>query len=194
VRAVDILRAELLAPLERLDQGRWLRTKAARLAGFARAKWLFRGCEAGERLCALGDVRVDNRGRAVFGDRVTFVAGMIPSSVVVQPGGELFIGDETSINYATRFEVHQRIEVGARCLFASMIHLSDKMGAKVAPIRIGDDCWIAHGAVIEPGVTVGRGSVVAAGAVVTKDVPEDSLALGNPARTMKLSTLEKEPR
>ena len=59
----------------------------------------------------------------------------------------------------------------------------------MAPIHIGDDCWIAHGAVIEPGVTVGKGSVVAAGAVVTKDVPELSLALGNPARTMKLSTV-----
>ena len=70
-----MLRAELLAPLEGSDRARWLKTKSARLAGFARAKWVFRGCEAGERLCALGVVKVDNRGRVVFGDRVTFVGG-----------------------------------------------------------------------------------------------------------------------
>jgi maltose O-acetyltransferase len=191
VRAVDTLRAELLAPLDGVNRAKWLRTKSARLAGFARAKWVFRGCEAGERLCALGLVKVENHGRIVFGDRVTFVGGMIPSSIETHEGGVFRVGNDTSVNYGTRFEVHQSIEIGEHCLFASMIFLCDKLGTKVAPIRIGDNCWIAHGAVIEPGVTVGRGSVVAAGALVTKDVPEDSLALGNPARTMKLSTLDQ---
>ena len=61
-----MLRAELLAPLDGTGRAKWLKTKSARLAGFARAKWVFRGCEAGERLCALGLVKVDPD--AVHGD------------------------------------------------------------------------------------------------------------------------------
>jgi maltose O-acetyltransferase len=44
--------------------------------------------------------------------------------------------------------------------------------------------WLAHGAVVEPGVTIGNGAVIGAGAVVTRDVPAGMLALGNPARVM----------
>jgi maltose O-acetyltransferase len=50
------------------------------------------------------------------------------------------------------------------------------------PIRIGRDCWIGGGAIIQPGVTVGDRCVVGAGAVVTKDVPDDTIVVGNPAR------------
>lgn len=53
------------------------------------------------------------------------------------------------------------------------------------PIKIGDDCWIGARAVILPGVTIGDKSVVAAGAVVTKDVPSGVLVAGCPARVKK---------
>ncbi|MDM4769741.1 acyltransferase [Solimonas sp. SE-A11] len=53
------------------------------------------------------------------------------------------------------------------------------------PISIGDDVWIGANVMVLPGVTIGRGSVVAAGAVVTKDVPEYSLAVGVPAKPVK---------
>ena len=52
-------------------------------------------------------------------------------------------------------------------------------------ITIKDDCWIGANVVIIAGVTIGRHSVVAAGAVVTKDIPEYSVAVGNPARVIK---------
>lgn len=55
-------------------------------------------------------------------------------------------------------------------------------GSTAKPIIIEDGCWIASGAVILPGVTVGRGSIVAAGAVVTQDVPPNVMVKGNPAR------------
>lgn len=53
------------------------------------------------------------------------------------------------------------------------------------PITIGDDCWIGGSVVICPGVTIGNRCVIGAGAVVTKDIPDDSLAVGNPAKVIR---------
>jgi acetyltransferase-like isoleucine patch superfamily enzyme len=54
------------------------------------------------------------------------------------------------------------------------------------PVVIGDDVWIAHAAIVEPGVRIGRGSVISAGSVVMEDVPDFSLAVGNPAHSVPL--------
>lgn len=54
-----------------------------------------------------------------------------------------------------------------------------------APVRIGNNCWIGACAVILPGVTVGDNTVIGAGSVVTKDIPEGCVAVGNPARVLR---------
>ena len=54
-----------------------------------------------------------------------------------------------------------------------------------APITIGDNCWLGGGAIVIPGVTIGDNVVVAAGSVVTKDVPDNAVVAGNPARIVK---------
>jgi acetyltransferase-like isoleucine patch superfamily enzyme len=56
---------------------------------------------------------------------------------------------------------------------------------------IGDDCWIGANAVVTAGVTIGKHSVVAAGAVVTKDIPPYSVAVGNPCRVIKRYDIER---
>ena len=61
----------------------------------------------------------------------------------------------------------------------------DEQGISTTPVTIGDDIWIGANAVILPGVTIGNHSVIAAGAVVTKDVPPHSLAAGVPAKIIK---------
>ena len=60
-----------------------------------------------------------------------------------------------------------------------------KQGVTVAPIIIEDDCWIGANVVITAGVTIGKHSVVAAGTVVTKNIPAYSVAVGNPSRIIK---------
>lgn len=61
----------------------------------------------------------------------------------------------------------------------------DEQGVSTNPVTIGDDIWIGANAVILPGVSIGNHSVVAAGAVVTKDVPPHSLVAGVPAKIIK---------
>jgi maltose O-acetyltransferase len=53
------------------------------------------------------------------------------------------------------------------------------------PIEIGSDCWIGGGAIILPGVTIGARTVIGAGSVVTRDVPSDVIAAGNPCRIIR---------
>lgn len=53
------------------------------------------------------------------------------------------------------------------------------------PVRIGRNCWIGAGVVILPGVTIGDHTVVGAGSVVTKDLPPDVVAVGNPCRVLR---------
>lgn len=53
------------------------------------------------------------------------------------------------------------------------------------PVRIGENCWIGAGAIILPGVTVGDNVVIGAGSVVTRDIPSNTVAVGNPCRVIK---------
>lgn len=53
------------------------------------------------------------------------------------------------------------------------------------PVSIGNNCWIGGNSVILPGVSIGNGCTIGAGSVVTKDIPDNSLAVGNPARVVR---------
>jgi maltose O-acetyltransferase len=52
-------------------------------------------------------------------------------------------------------------------------------------VSIGDNCWIGGGAIILPGISIGNNCVIGAGSVVTKNIPNDSMAVGNPAKVIK---------
>lgn len=53
------------------------------------------------------------------------------------------------------------------------------------PVRIGSNCWIGSGAIILPGITIGDNTVIGAGSVVTKDIPANSVAVGNPCKVLR---------
>lgn len=114
---------------------------------------------------------------------------------------ELVIGDGTFVGHACAFSVGRSVRIGRHCLLASGVRVFDMDGHPIdadrrrageptppdaiAPVVIGDDVWIGTGAVILKGVTVGDRSIVAARAVVTRDVPADVIVAGNPARVVR---------
>lgn len=62
------------------------------------------------------------------------------------------------------------------------------------PVTVGEDCWIGGGSIICPGVTIGNRCVVGAGSVVTKNVPDDSVVAGNPARIIRHVSVSETER
>lgn len=59
------------------------------------------------------------------------------------------------------------------------------MGEYAKGVTIGDDCWIGSNVIIMPGITIGRGTTIGAGSIVTKNIPEFSVAVGSPAKVIK---------
>jgi acetyltransferase-like isoleucine patch superfamily enzyme len=114
---------------------------------------------------------------------------------------ELSVGDDTFVGHDCSFGIALSVRVGSHCYLAGGVSVRDFDGHPVdarrrrakeptppeaiRPVVIGDDVWVGAGAVILKGVTVGVRSIVAAGAVVTRDVPPDTVVAGNPARVVK---------
>ncbi len=170
-----------------------LEPRAERALALVRSRWLFRGVQAlGTNVAAYGAIDVKNEGTVELGDRLTFAGGMMPSSLRCHPGARLVIGADTQFNYGVSLESWESVRIGERCMFASFVRIRDRDGHRTAPVVIEDDVWVAHGAIIMPGVRVGARSVVSAGSIVTQDVPPDSLAMGNPARNMSLELVSRE--
>jgi len=145
---------------------------------------------------------LSGRGRIVIGDRV-YISGRISVGFNNRSPDlpELVIGDDTFIGHQCGFNVARSIRVGQHCYIASGVSIVDQDGHPIdaverragmptppdgcKPVVIEDDVWIGFHAIILKGVTIGSRSIVAAGAVVTRDVPADSIAAGNPARVVK---------
>jgi maltose O-acetyltransferase len=97
------------------------------------------------------------------------------------------------INSGSIIRAAQAVTIGDDARIGSNVSISDTdghevvpgEGMKVAPITIGNDVWIGRAAIILPGVMIGDGAVVGAGAIVTKDVPPRTVVVGNPARPVK---------
>lgn len=121
-----------------------------------------------------------------------------PSSFFSDSGqivGRLDLLSVESDTFVGRVEiaVHARVQIGsrvcindgARLLSATHDTSDPAWGTKASPIVIGDYAWVCTGAIILPGVTIGRGAVIGAGAVITRDIPDYKIAVGNPARILE---------
>ena len=117
--------------------------------------------------------------------------------------GDVVIGDHTRIGLhntiigpvtiGSHVNLAQGITVTAlNHSFSNPQQRIDEQGVSTQPVTIGDDVWIGANAVILPGVNIGNHCVVAAGAVVTKDVPDNTLVAGVPAKPIKKLRNENE--
>ena len=109
--------------------------------------------------------------------------------------GELKIGKYCLITPGVRIIAAESIEIGDACMFAHGAYISDadwhgiydrsEPVGKTKPIILKDNVWIGDRAIVCKGVTIGENSIVGAGAVVTKNIPANVVAAGNPAKVVK---------
>ncbi|WP_313822860.1 DapH/DapD/GlmU-related protein [Citricoccus sp.] len=133
----------------------------------------------------------------------------VPETVMLFPpfrtdfGKNTVLGDRVFLNSGCAFQDQGGITIGNGCqighntVIATLNHALDperRLDMHPAPVVIGTNVWIGSNATILPGVTIGDNAVVAAAAVVTKDVPADSVVLGSPARVVRSVTGEPVSR
>lgn len=122
-------------------------------------------------------------------------------------GCNIFLGSNVSVNMNCSFVDCNRITIGSNTLIASNVQLytaahpvelrerlvpdwSADSGeyfcrTYAKPITIGNGCWLGGGVIVLPGVAIGDGSVIGAGSVVTRDIPANVVAAGNPCRIIR---------
>jgi acetyltransferase-like isoleucine patch superfamily enzyme len=110
-------------------------------------------------------------------------------------GPGCIVGPDVTFGLDESITLGKNVSIGPRAVLYTATHpigLGDRrmdLNLLARPIVVGDGAWIGFGALVLPGVRVGRGAVIAAGAVVNADVPEDVLVAGNPATvTQELPT------
>lgn len=125
----------------------------------------------------------------------------ITAPIFVDYGENIYIGDNVEINMNCVFLDCNRIEIGKNSGIGPGVHIytvfhpikaKERLGenstfwkSQTAPVIIGNNVWIGGGSIILPGVTIGDNTTIGAGSVVTKDVPANVLALGNPCRVIR---------
>lgn len=111
----------------------------------------------------------------------------------VYSSGRLIVGDNVYVNQGVNIAVSERVEIGSHtlvgdfvCIYDTNFHeVDENEPVKRAPVIIGRNVWLGRGVIILPGVTIGDHSVIAAGSVVSRSVPEKTLAGGNPASVIR---------
>lgn len=127
----------------------------------------------------------------------------------VDYGCHIFLGDNCEVNMNCTFLDDNRIVIGDNALIAPNVQIytayhptnaADRFGrgrsdgsfsfckTQTAPVIIGRDVWIGGGAILLPGVTIGDNVVIGAGSVVTRDIPSNRIAFGNPCRVVRENT------
>lgn len=212
----SLRRAEMPMP-ERLANGLYYLHKTAvnLQSQFLRATYyqpLFRSrcVSCGENLSVAlalpyieGDLKIHIGDNCTINGKNAFIA----SRVFDNP--TLSIGDNSVLGHETEIIIAKQVSIGNHVLIAEGCFISDNPGhpieaiarrtqpvapEQIKPVIIEDDVWIGAGSYIMPGVRIGRGSVVGAGSVVTKDVPAFHVAAGNPAKVVKKISEDKEEK
>ena len=132
------------------------------------------------------------------GDAVNPMTSNLQGAVYVEPGAELTIGNNVGMS-STRMWGHDSVTIGNNVKIGACVLITDtdahpldylarrtsNEGTKSAPIIIEDDVWVGAHSIILKGVTIGVRSIIGAGSVVTKSIPFDCVAAGNPCKVIK---------
>ena len=109
-------------------------------------------------------------------------------------GSHISIGEHTSCTTGASITAYRKARIGSHCLLGHHLRIIDRnehgleqreMAPPAAPVLIDDRVWIGAHVTIFPGVHIGRNSAIGAGSIVTKDVPPNCIAAGNPARVLR---------
>lgn len=157
---------------------------------------IFKSLDHAKKLCArLQTVTItDDCYREMIED---LIPGIPEDSVVCPPfhcdhGNGIIIGSNVFINYncvmldGAYIRIGDNVKIGPACQIYTPHHPIDHIERRECqesafPVTIGEDTWLGGGCIICPGVTIGRRCIIGAGSVVVHDIPDDSLAAGNPA-------------
>ncbi|WP_290990735.1 acyltransferase [Hyphomicrobium sp.] len=162
-----------------------------------RARWHLRNATSvGERVRVWGRVIVRNAGTMVIGQRASLSSTAVPIQLSTEPNGKLEIGARTFMNYGCSISATKLISIGPDCKIGMDVLIMDndyhqidptKRGVRPAsaPVILEENVWLGARVIVLSGVTIGADSVVAAGSVVTRDIPPGCVAAGQPARVIK---------
>lgn len=145
-------------------------------------------CSLGKRFEVVGNIKIQIEEGAVIRDNVLFAGN-----------GILVLKKNAVINNNIVIAAYERIEVGQNVMIGAYSYILDidhkfeqgniapisEQAYSVAPVVIEDDVWIGAHCIITKGVTIGKGTVIGANSVVTKDIPPYSVCGGSPARVIK---------
>ncbi|MTI38309.1 acyltransferase [Fulvivirga lutimaris] len=158
------------------------------------AKWYLKNCTSlGKYVSVNGRPKLENLGKIHLADEVRVWSKIIKAKLYTGPNGTLTVGKNSRINGA-HIDAQQSIIIGENVRIAPYTiildsdfhslkdHFSD---GESKPIVIEDNVWLATRCTILKGVTIGENSVVATGAIVTKDVPANCVVAGIPAEVIK---------
>ena len=146
-------------------------------------------------ICQRGGITVIKRkGEIQIGEGTTLwpnvklsCVGLPGATAKLKIGKKCSIGDRTEIHCGENVIIGDGVIIAWDCnILDRDYHSTDGGFEKTAPVHIGDHVWIGCRSIVLKGVTIGDGAVVAAGSVVTKNVPPNTLVAGNPAEAKKV--------
>ena len=145
-----------------------------------------------------GQIKIGDNFYFSSGDGVNPIASNLQGAIFLENGASLKIGNNVGMS-STRMWVHDSVTIGDNVKVGACVLITDtdahpmnyevrrtsNEGTKSAPIVIEDDVWVGAHSIILKGVTIGARSRIGAGSVVTKSIPADCVAAGNPCKVIK---------
>ena len=145
-----------------------------------------------------GEMYVGDNFTLTSGDCINPLCRNIRACIYITHGGTVNIGNNVGMSspclwIKESLTIGNNVKIGGNCIIMDndvhqidhLVRRSNKGGVKSSPVIIEDDAWLGANVLVLKGVTIGARSIIGAGSVVTKSIPADCIAAGNPCRVIK---------